>query len=244
MTTVTEAAELLNPLGYERVKILPGSTYQDASTVIIVPTLGTIHHKVVSAWQSLISPMNQKRAFLFAVGDEVGKAYDNTIKNILATPELRAFKYILTLEDDNTPPPDAHIRLLESIEYSKVDAVAGLYFTKGDLNMPMAYGNPAQYAKTGVLDFAPVDVRSAVANGHLVEVNGVACGCTLWRMDLFKSLPAPWFVTVADVVPGKGAMAFTQDLYFCQTAKLAGKRFAVDCRVKVGHLDPKTGTVY
>lgn len=242
--TAADAAEQLKPLGFERVALLPGSTFRDNSTIIIVPTLGMIHQKVIASWQNLISPMNTKRAFLFAVGDEVGHAYTNTLKNILADPNLSTWKYILTLEDDNVIPADAHIRLLESIDYSMVDAVGGLYFTKGDYNMPMAYGDPAVFNKTGVLEFAPVDVRTAVTKGHLIEVNGVACGCTLWRMDLFKSIPPPWFVTVADVVPDKGPQAFTQDLYFCKTAKEKGKRFAVDCRVKVGHLDPKSGIVY
>jgi hypothetical protein len=63
-------------------------------------------------------------------------------------------------------------------------------------------------------------------------------------MDLFRSLPEPWFVTVADIVPDKGPQMFTQDLYFCMNAKKAGKRFAVDLRVKVGHMDVATGVVY
>jgi hypothetical protein len=77
-----------------------------------------------------------------------------------------------------------------------------------------------------------------------MPVCGIAMGCALWRMDLFRDIPPPWFVTVADVVPGKGIQGFTQDLFFCQKAVLAGKRFAVDMRVKVGHLDINTGHVY
>jgi hypothetical protein len=78
-----------------------------------------------------------------------------------------------------------------------------------------------------------------------MEVNGIAMGCALWRMELFRELAAPWFVTVNDVFPEKGgAQCFTQDLYFCERARRAGKRFAVDFRVKVGHLDTETGVVY
>ena len=231
-------------LGYERVDLIEGSTYKDNSTIIIIPTRGMIHHRVVQAWQGLIGPMNQKKAILFATGHEVGAAYDEMIKNILANPDLSKWKYVLTLEDDNIPPPDAHIRLLETIEWGKFDAVSGIYFTKGDLNMPMAYGDPEEYKRTGVLDFRPRDVRAALRNGTVMPVNGIAMGCSLYRMDLFRELPAPWFVTVNDVVEGKGVSCFTQDLYFCERAKRAGKTFAVDLRVKVGHLDVNTGTVY
>jgi hypothetical protein len=63
-------------------------------------------------------------------------------------------------------------------------------------------------------------------------------------MDLFRDIPPPWYVTVADVVPGKGIQGFTQDLYFSERAVRSGKRFAVDMRVRVGHLDINTGVVY
>jgi hypothetical protein len=188
--------------------------------------------------------MNQKRAILFTSGHEVGKAYDAMIQNILAHPELSKWKYILTLEDDNLPPPDAHIRLLESIEWGSYDAISGLYFTKGEVNMPMAYGDPAEYARTGQLGFQPRDVREALAAGQIMPVNGIAMGTALWKMDLFRQFPAPWYVTLNDLVPGQGVIGMTQDLSACRRWVQAGKRFAVDLRVRVGHLDAVSGTVY
>lgn len=241
MEAVEQIAETL--LGFERVKVLPGSTYRDNSTHIVIPTRGLIDSRVVSSWQNLISPMNQKRSVLFARGDEVGKAYDAMIANLLANPELSSWKYVLTLEDDNIVPPDAHIRLLESIEWGHFDVVGGLYFTKGGINMPMAYGDPDEYLRTGVLDFRPRNVAEAVAAGQVMPVNGTAMGCTLYRLELFRELPPPWFITMADVIDGQ-AQAFTQDLSFSKRLKLAGKRLAVDCRVHVGHLDINTGELY
>ncbi len=231
-------------LGYDRVKHIPGSTYKDASTVVIIPTRGTINYRVVQSWQSMLAPMNQRKAVLFCAGDEVGHAYNRMIADILANPELSKWKYVLTLEDDNLIPADAHIRLLESIEAGGYDAVSGIYFTKGDYNMPMAYGDPEEYARTGVLDFRPRDIRSAVERGTVMPVNGIAMGCALWRMDLFKQLAAPWFVTLSDIIPDKGPACYTQDLNFCERAVRLGKRFAVDLRAKVGHLDISSGIVY
>lgn len=231
-------------LGFDRVEHIAGSTYKDSSTVIVIPTRGMIHHRVVSAWQGLIAPMNQKRAILFASGHEVGQAYNAMIQMILAHPELSKWRYVLTLEDDNIPPQDAHLRLLESIEWGGYDAVSGLYFTKGEVNMPMAYGDPEEYARTGQLGFAPRDVKSALAAGQIMKVNGIAMGCALWRMDLFRQIPAPWYVTLNDLVPGQGVVGMTQDLRLCAEARRAGKTFAVDLRVKVGHLDVTSGVVY
>lgn len=243
MIDVDEVVSGLAGRGFEKVAKIDGSTFKDNSTVIVTPTRGSIHHRVVAAFQGLMAPMNQKRAWMFAAGHEVGKAYDELIKGILANPELAKWKYVLTVEDDNIIPPDAHIRLLESIEMGPFDASAGIYFTKGDYQMPMAYGDAEEYARTGVLDFRPLNVAKCIERGNVVEVNGVAMGCTLYRMDLFRTMEPPWFVTVNDVFEG-GAKCFTQDLYFCERAKRAGKRFAVDCRVKVGHLDVTTGEVY
>lgn len=231
-------------LGFERIHAIPGSTYRDNSTVVIIPTRGMIHCKVVAAIDGLIPAMNQKRAKLYAHGDEVGHAYDNMVQNVLDNPDLSKWKYVLTLEDDNLPPPDAHIRLLETIEWGKYDAVSGIYFTKGDYNMPMAYGDPGAYATTGVLEFAPRDIRQALLGNNVMEVNGIAMGCALWRMECFRKLTRPWFTTLADVVPNKGIEVMTQDLAFCRKMKIAGMRLAVDFRVKVGHLDVNTGIVY
>lgn len=237
--------ELEKPgLGFERIEHIHGSTYKDSSTVIIVPTRGMVNYRVVQSWQNMLAPMNQKRAFIYCEGDEVGHAYNRMIKNILNDPNLSKWKYILTLEDDNIQPSDAHIRLLETIEEHKFDAVSGIYFTKGEYNMPMAYGDPEQYKATGNVDFSPRNITEALHKGHVMPVNGIAMGCALWRMDLFREIEGPWFVTVSDMIPDKGPMAFTQDLWFCKRAVQAGRRFAVDMRVRVGHLDINTGIVY
>lgn len=237
-------------VGYKQVKVIHGTHYRDCSTIIIVPSRDDrIHWRVVQSWEGLMQPMNQKRAKLFCVNEEVGHAYDSMIRDvILAHPDLSKWKYVMTLETDNLIPPDAHIRLLESIEEFKLDAVGAIYFTKGDHSMPMAYGDPDQYAKTGVLDFTPRDIRPFIGTGrHVMPVNGIAMGCSLYRMELLKKMAAAnkrMFETVADVTP-QGPMAFTQDLKFCREAITQfGAKFGVDLRVKVGHLDLSSGRVW
>lgn len=244
MLNMVDVEHGVEGLGFERVVSIPGSTYKENSTILVIPTRGMISHRIVASWQGLIAPMNQKRAVFFAHGHEVGQAYDAMIEMILANPDLAQWKYILSLEDDNLPPPDAHVRLLESIEWGPFDAVGGIYFTKGDINMPMAYGDPEEYRTTGRLTFEPRDVRAALQGANIMEVNGLAMGCTLWRMSLFKELPRPWFTTCSDIVPNQGVRCMTQDLAFCEKAKRAGKRLACDFRVKVGHLDLASGIVY
>jgi hypothetical protein len=230
--------------GFDRVMVTKGSSYRDQSTIVIMPSRDPkIHYRVANALYGMIAPMNHARMIMFCVGDEVGIAYNSLIRQILDTPELARFRYIMTVEADNLVPPDAQRRLLESIEAGKWDAVSGLYFTKGEINEPMAYGDPARFESTGELEFRPRDVRACIASGGVMPVNGIAMGCALWRTELFREIAGPWFVTVDDLVGGQ-AIGFTQDLYFCRRARLAGRRFAVDMRVHVGHMDLNTQEVY
>ena len=68
-----------------------------------------------------MAPMNQKFIRTFVIGMEVGAAYTQAIEQILANPVLRNWKYILTLEEDNMPPPDGLLKLYESMD--KFDVV-------------------------------------------------------------------------------------------------------------------------
>lgn len=203
---------------------------------VIVPSREPfLHTTFYQHLQNLQWPMNQRRYMFFVSGAEVGKAYDDQLRGILGHPELSACKYLLTLEDDTLPPSDAVLKLLESIEQGPYDGVGGLYFTKGEVNMPMCYGDPAEFATKGTLDFRPRDVARAIRGGHLVECNGIAMGCSLYRMQSFKDIEGPWFVTNP---------SNTQDLYWCAKARRAGKKFAADCRVRCAHADWKTGKFY
>lgn len=268
-------AEVLRARGFRDVENLPGSTYRDNSTVMVTITRGqfsvlpdgrrerrpVIPDKVVASWMALQAPMNQKRTFKFVSGDEVAIGLNRAIQSVLADPELSRWPYILTLEDDNLPIPPAHIYLLESIENAEqggpFDAVSGIYFTKGEYQMPMAFGDPERSKVTRTLDFIPIDTRELVRSGrltvidgedhgrYLAEVNGVACGCTLWRTELFRKLEPPWFLTLQEFSVWKGTSCSTQDLYFCKRAKLElGARFAVDFRAQVGHYNVEDEEVY
>lgn len=234
-------------LGYTHT--LKGDTFRDDSTVIVCPTRGMIHYQVVNAWNSLQPSKNNKRAFLFCTGHEVGRAYTDLVKYVLNHAQLSQFKYLMTLEDDNIPPADAHTRLLERISGSPYDAVSALYYSK-EVGLPMAFGYPERFKEKFDLEFSARDVTDAVKNGDLMEVNGIAMGCTIYKMDLFRQIEPPWFVTVNELIETGdpnlpiAAVTRTQDLSFCERARWLGKRFAVDCSLRVGHIDVKTGKVY
>jgi hypothetical protein len=203
-------------------------TYQDLSTIIICPTRGQIPAKVVQSWMGMIRPMNQKVIGpLFAIKYEVGEAYNQVISSILANPELASFKYILTIEEDNMPPPDGLMRLYEGMD--QYDVIGGLYWTKGEEGQPMIYGNPQVFPR----NFMP----QIPLENQLQPANGLGMGFNLFKMDIFKDDRLPkgnWFKTLQEFIPGQGVRMMTQDLYFYEEASKY-YRFACDTRIKVGH---------
>lgn len=209
-------------------------TYRDLSTIIVCPTRGMIPARIVQNWQGLMRPMNQQVIGpLFMEGMEVGEAYNQVLKMILENPELAKFKYILTLEEDNAPPPDGLLKLYESID--EYDAIGALYWTKGEGGQPMCYGNP---------NVMPINFIPQIPQPDTITpCNGLGMGFTLFRLEMFKDKRftyGEWFKTIQEVVPGQGARAYTQDLWFFQKAREFGYKFACDSRVKVGHYDAQT----
>lgn len=222
-------------LEQSKERLEKGKQYRDLSTVCVVPTRGMIPARVVESWMGLLTPMNNAFIRLFVSGMEVGDAYNAAVELILSHEQLSKFKYLLTLEEDNMPPPDGLLKLYESID--EYVAVGGLYWTKGEGGQPMIYGDP----KT-ILSFQP----QTPLLDTVQECNGLGQGFTLFDIDVFRDerIERPWFKTVQEWDPQTGVRVGTQDLYFFANARKAGYRVACDTRVKVGHIDIQTGQVW
>jgi hypothetical protein len=234
--------------GFEMVDSIHECTYKESSTVIICPTRGKIDYRVVESWNDLIRIPNQRRSFLFCEGAEVGDAYNKMIRKVLGDHNLSRYKYLMTVEDDNILPADAHVRLLDTIQKGGWDAVSGLYFTRRPPHFALALGTPGEPTPFAPIDLKPRDVREAMDKEEVIEVNGIPMGCAIFRLDLFREIPDPWFTTVNQyiMIDGKpfGRRYTSHDLGFCENARILGKRIALDCGVKVGHLDAETGVIF
>ena len=164
-------------LAAANARLRKAKSYRDLSTLIVVPTRGMIPARAVENWMGLMMPMNQKVVRLFISGMEVGDAYTQAITLLLAHPELRDWKYVLTLEEDNLPPPDGLLKLYENID--DYAAVGGLYWTKGEGGQPMIYGDPH-----GILNFIPqVPVPEAIQECVAPETQILMADLTWRRAD-------------------------------------------------------------
>ena len=202
--------------------------YKDMSTILIIPCIGSVPVKVVSAWWNMYFPPNQKVIKMYPTGMEVGAAYSECIDMILNNPDLSKYKYIMTLESDNVPQPDAACRLLQRMEaHPEYACIGGLYYTKGEGGVPQIWGD----INDPVLNFRPVPPKV----GELVECCGTGMGCNIFRLDMFRDerLRKPWFKTTSSATEG----CYTQDLYAWTDFRTNGYRCAIDCSVLVGHWD-------
>ena len=210
--------------------------YEDLSTVIICPTRGMFPTRVVQSWMKLIKPTNQiVHGPIFAESMKVDAAYEALIDYILTNEYLNKFKYILTIEEDNLPPSDGLLKLLSTIGEGEFDVVSGLYWGKGDDGFPMIFGDP-----TVPGDYKPQKVKA----NTIQRANGLGMGFNLFKLEMFKSIPKPWFKTVQEKDEFGQDRAMTQDIYFYEKAGKQGYKFACNTSVLVGHYDSKTDIVY
>ena len=211
-------------------RILKGGSWKKQRICVIIPAADTIPAKVALSHWNLAFPPNNGVVRILAQGMEVGDAYSQAIENILNTPDLKDWEYILTIEHDNCPPADGVVKLIEQMEnHPEFACIGGLYFTKGDGGCAQIWGD----IKDPLVNYRP---QAPDVNGGLVECYGTGMGFNLWRMSMFKDpkIEKPWFKTLN----GKDGLGVgTQDLTFWSKARKFGYRCAIDCSVKVGHYD-------
>lgn len=203
---------------------------KNLSTASVLRTRGLIPAATVQAWGSLATPLNHKYAAFIETGKAADEALNHAVETILRPDFAKLFKYILFWDDDNIPPQDGLLTLLETI--SDYDGISGLYVTKDEMHWPLILGDPKN-----ISDWTPLPYKDGI---H--ECNGMGMGFVLIKLDVFQKMQAPWFKTVER--PEKGIRRMHEDVYFFYHARQQGFRFACNCDVKVGHLNSDTGQIF
>jgi hypothetical protein len=186
--------------------------------------------------------MNVPVIELVISGYEVGDAYNQAVQTICTNPDLKRFRYILFLEDDIIVPfiDNSFGPLIELYKHMDTyDVASGLYWTKGDMSLPLVYGNGDMTIDN------PFEVNTNWQAGDVVEVNGCGMGFTMMKRSIFEDdrIEKPFFKTVSEIKDGR-AMMYTQDLYFYEKIKKLGYRICVDTGIRCGHLDFQKEIVY
>lgn len=127
-------------------------------------------------------------------------------------------EYIFFIDHDNILPSNLLIKLLEY----NVPVVGALYFERKYPHLPLIY--------TFEQDFQTVRVEYNYPKG-LVRCDVIGLGCSLFKMEVFKQMPEPWFCyEYKDRVWG------TEDIAFFHKLKEVGVPVLIDTINTVGHL--------
>lgn len=185
--------------------------------------------------------MNYNIEYALVKGMPVADARNHFAK-IAVTKNI---KYLFFIDEDVTPPPHAVRQLIFHLEHYPNAAVAGgIYCHKSPPSYPMVFrGNGAGSYWDWKL-------------GEVFDCSGLGCGCMMIRVDVFKTLPEPWFKTVDSTDAfldgiNQGEM-WTEDLYFCDKVTKAkgegvpekGWMILADGGLLPNHWDAKTGVAY
>lgn len=181
--------------------------------LIVVPT--EVKADTLPCVEGLLIPNGMQVKYYNVYGRPVADAYNDAMMAALHD----ATDYILTIEDDTFPPPEALLKLKDH----NTDVVGGWYPKR----VPTREGTPIVIVN---------NKREALAaDGNTHECYTLPMGCTLFKTDVFRKIPYPWFVTTSNL---------TQDSFFSELARQAGYKLLCDTSIRCKHIDRVTGEVY
>lgn len=134
--------------------------------------------------------------------------------------------YILFLDDDVLPPPDALTKLLRH----KKDFVSGLYFSRQRPHYPQIHMVNKEDPRRcdSVIDYE---------KDKLIQVEACGGGCMLIKRKVFKKLKRPYFHYIpADEESG---IKKSEDYYFCEKVREAGFKIYCDTSIICNHIGVK-----
>lgn len=131
--------------------------------------------------------------------------------------------YLFMVDDDMICPDD----LFEKLHRHDVDVVAALAFTRNYPHRAVLYSIQEGWDAMSRSDYFINHWIDRYPENKLVECDAVGFGAVLIKMDVFKRLMPPYFMSAASV---------GEDILFCHKVKKAGARIFMDTSVKLGHL--------
>ena len=110
--------------------------------LVATPTRGIIRMEWCQGRYGQIIPCNWSQVeILQYIGGYIPMRYSvDDAQNLIVKAALEGdFQWLLFIEDDTIPPPDAFVRINEYIRSEEVPVVSGLYFTKSNPSEPLVY---------------------------------------------------------------------------------------------------------
>lgn len=153
--------------------------YRGKRLLIGTPTTGIVRMEwVASRYNQTIATNWSKTDMIEYMSSYVPLRYTvHDAQNLIVKACIEeGYEWLLLIEDDTMPPPDALLRFTEYMDKSDIPVVSGLYFTKSVPPEPMVYrGRGNHYFRKWLL-------------GDRVWVDGVPTGMVLIHSRLLKAV--------------------------------------------------------
>lgn len=185
---------------------------------------GQIHAQTVT---SLIGALNKLKdeGIDFKVSCQIGGYKPASMNNIVKEVLAEGYDYYMSIDCDMVFPPDGIIRLLDNNK-----AIVGAnYSVRGNA----VNGNPRE-AVVKIADDKGKLKSMAVHDlpKQLFKCFSIGNGFTLYKADIFKKIPEPWFEARVD---DSGNFS-TEDVHFMAKANAAGIKVWCNPKIQMGHI--------
>ncbi len=185
--------------------------------LIAVPTFETISPETFKSIYDLEKPSWHDVVFDFVKGYDCADARNRIAKKSLSG----GFDRLMMIDSDITVPEKAIVQLLEHDSH----IVLGCYPRKNSKK------GETELFKPGYPDFSKRFLYEELTKERMT-VKGGGMGCVMMDTRLFYQLPFPWF----EYMTYDDGTKFSEDLFFCEKATIAGFSIEADTRVRCGHL--------
>jgi GT2 family glycosyltransferase len=150
----------------------------------------------------------------------------------------QGFSHVLFLDADMVWPTDV---LGAMLRHHDKGIVSALYFLKHAPYHPVALRNPRpRQDGSGVCEYEYDHQVFDVGPDGVRDEEAVGMGCTLVPTSALSALgPRPWFAYREDA---DGWPLVSEDVPFCEKARAAGIRIAVDPSIQCGHVTTQMAT--
>lgn len=192
---------------YKRIMEDSGSPGYTNRLLVATPTLGNVRIEWVTARYGQIVPTNWSMVQMLqymnqfvALRYQIADAQNLIVKEAIE----KKFEWLLLIEDDTCPPPDAFIRFNEHIRHNTAPVISGLYYTKSEPSEPLLYrGRGNSFYDDWEL-------------GDKVWVDGVPTGMLLIRVKLLEEMwkDSPEYITANGGQKTRRVFHFPEEVWF------------------------------
>lgn len=138
-------------------------------------------------------------------------------------------EWLFFVDDDMICPDDLFLRLYKHKDIA--DIVAPLAFTRNAPYKPVMYASIEGWDEVNRCEYFINNTVMNYPRKKLVECDAVGFGAALVRVEMFKKIKQPWFMSSE----GTG-----EDILFSYKVKKVGGRVFMDTSISIGHVSHPT----